>query len=243
MLEIQQTDLGRKDRFIEVNNLYFYSLKQMIGNTGGQTRYKKENLVVDVTKSIVETAINETGINKDRVFYRECDKIEVPPDDSDYLSRSNYLSMIDEKVANLIADDLHAYRKDTEVDFTIFVDNKPVIITELKAYAETAMLRRFIHDASGIKKVISPEPSFVLFQLENALGGDYDRDVPVCTGSMKVHELLSRVPINIDILTLLDGKRTSTRPIHDKMFSKGLSWYKFNKAVDYFRDKIRAHAE
>lgn len=237
MLEVQKSNSYRYDKFEEISNLYHNSLKRMFGNAGGQTRHKKEHLVVDIAESILETAINEAGIDKDRVFYSERDKVETPSEDS------TYLSMIDPIVANVIADDLRAYKKEKEVDFNIFVDNKLAIVTELKAYADTAMLKKFIYESTRIRETGSSKPSFALFQLENALGGDYDRDVPVCMGSMQVHGLLSEAKIDIRILTLLDGKRTSTRPIHDKMFSKRLSWYKFNKVVDYFRDTIIVHAE
>ena len=80
------------------------------------------------------------------------------------------------------------------------------------------MLKRILVDFTLLKQVF-PRISFVLFQLESQLGGDYSTAIPIF-GSPSTHTLLSYFDIDLHIITLLEGERQVDKPIHKMEYRK-----------------------
>ena len=92
---------------------------------------------------------------------------------------------------------------------------------EGKTYKENAMLKRILVYFTLFKQVY-PDLDFVLFQLESQLSGDYSSNNHVKYGSPSTHTLLSYFDIDLNIITLLEGKRKVDKPIHKPEYYKAL---------------------
>lgn len=127
--------------------------------------------------------------------------------------------------------------EDTEVDIVVYYDDKIVAMVESKSYADFTMFKRYAVEVLGLEDT-HPNARFALFQLENALGGDYDSDISLeaLKGSTKVNKLLNMLSIEIDILTMMDGKRSSAKAIHKEGYGKAISRAKMDRAIRYFVD-------
>jgi len=83
------------------------------------------------------------------------------------------------------------------------------------------MLKRILVDFTLLKQVY-PDLTFVLFQLESQLGGDYSSPNHIKHGSPSTHTLLSYFDIDLNIITLLEGERKVDKPIHKPEYYKAL---------------------
>ena len=99
------------------------------------------------------------------------------------------------------------------------------------------MFKRSLKEFELIAKLRYPELLFCIFQLENGLGGDYgEASNPKLLGSTSTHTLLSHTSIaSLEIITLLDGKRNSNKPIHKPKFFKKLPEKNVATCVRKFR--------
>ncbi len=104
------------------------------------------------------------------------------------------------------------------------------------------MLKRILVDAMLIKEVAGSETSY-LVQRESQLGGDYSELNEVTYGSAATHALLSRMDIDLKIITLLKGERKVKKPIHKAVYYKELSVHELLKAVKLFADALQKYAQ
>lgn len=101
----------------------------------------------------------------------------------------------------------------TEVDVCVTKNGTPFCIVECKAYCDFSMFKRFALEVVGIQQKY-PNAKFCVFELEKSCN------------TVKVNKLCSMLGINVHKLTCLHGKRTSTKPIHQREFRKSLTEYK-----------------
>ncbi len=218
------------DDFKRVSSYYENSIRKMFKTTkGGAIRGKKGPLVVDITIEMLKVAAVKAGLDLSRLTFERESKILLPFDDVDYLTR------IDEDVANHIMDNIDDYDTKISVDVGVFYDKQFIMAIEAKAYAEITMFKRFILEGSKVRNKAYPMAKFVVVQLENGLGGDYSKNKKKFLGSPQVHGLTADTNIAIDVCTLLDDTRSSTKPIHNEKWFKPMSPIKFANTVDFFK--------
>ncbi|MCY3723556.1 MAG: hypothetical protein OXG97_15140 [Candidatus Poribacteria bacterium] len=98
------------------------------------------------------------------------------------------------------------------------------------------MLRRTLRDFE-LALMTNPNLLFCLFQLENALGGDYGNPEKLeYLGSKSTHTLMSHSPtISLKIITLLDDNHLRAGSIHKPEYFKELPVKNVETCVSKFR--------
>lgn len=190
---------------------------------GGKIRGKKGALVEYLAKQLVELAwvkILQQPINR-LVCNNEKQPIMIS-DSEAYILREE----IDESERNRITNNFEDIIYEFGTDVHVMVDGELAIAIECKAYTETAMLKRIIFDSMLMDEAL-PEAKHCLLQLETAFSYD------------QYHVLMSHHTHNIDVITLLDGKRNSKKPIHRQSHFKELNKEKLINALDYFENVLR----
>jgi len=200
---------------------------------GGIIRAGKGRLVESIAKHIVILACEKLGLDPNML---EITKKSVKiPIKKDYIDRIK-----NEKVKEYIKQHIKEYYYPLTVDWMVFVADVPIMAIECKAYTENAMLKRILVDFTLLKGIY-PNISFVLFQLESQLGGDYSELKEVPLGSPSTHTLLSYFDIDLNIITLLKGERKVDKPIHKKEFFKPLTKESLNNAINKMAEIIKQH--
>jgi len=200
---------------------------------GGIVRAGKGNLVESIAKVLVKIAWKRLGGKADRLnVTRKLIKIPI---------KKEYIEKLeDEEVKKHIKENIKDYVYRYNPDVLVLIDDKPVLEIECKAYTENAMLKRILVDATLVK-TIYPNISFVLFQLESQLGGDYSELKEPTFGSPSTHTLLSYFDIHLHIITLLKGERKVDKPIHKKEFFKPLTKESLEKAIKVFMHLLKKY--
>lgn len=111
---------------------------------------------------------------------------------------------------------------------------------ECKTYAENAMLKRILVDYTLLTGTHAGLVC-TLFQLESQLGGDYSSlSEGETMGSRSTHTLMSYFPsVNLHIVTLLEGERNISRPIHKPEHFKELKPENLDRAIAHYADLLR----
>ncbi len=201
-------------------------------NVGGQIRHLKGKLVEELAGEILISACKELDIDMSRV------KIERKFKVGTGITDPNYIGALPPEVAEYVAANIADMVVDLEVDMVLLIDGKLVLGVECKSFTEKTMFGRAVKDAAILYKY-HPNRRYIILQLENALGGDYAHNKEVYLGSAPAHVAMSDHPeLEIEICTLLDGRRTSTRPIHEERYYKEISTYKLNRTLDKFEEAI-----
>ena len=198
-------------------DLYTRSIRSMSGLDGGQTRGSKGSFVENIVDAIVRLAWHEIGGEANRfIIGKRTETIVIEENYVKTLTRGYLRHRIERNKGEYICE--------IELDRAVEIDNKLVLGIECKAYIENAMLKRTLKDFELIVKLRHPKLLFCVFQLENGLGGDYgEPSKPEQFGSGPTHTLLSHTPeVALEIITLLDGNRRSSRPIHKREYFKDL---------------------
>lgn len=190
---------------------------------GGRIRGKKGTLVEYLAKQLVELAW--TKILQQSIERINCNRKKQPITISDaekYVSREEIVQSERERITNNLEDIIYEFGTDIHV----MIDGNLAIAIECKAFTETAMLKRIIFDSMLMDEAL-PEAKHCLFQLEKAFSDD------------QYHVLMSHHSHNIDVITLLDGKRDSKKPIHRREHFKNLKKEKLIEALEYFEDVLQ----
>jgi hypothetical protein len=163
---------------------------------GGQIRSKKGNLVENIAGKIVDLVIDDLDLQ---------DRLSVAFGGSIPLGLRDFDRCMYPLEADLLISD---------------TKNRPLISIECKSYTENAMMTRTIDQARMIKDEYH-NMSFVLLQLENSLGGNGKNGFE---GNDTTTYLYHMHPtVNLNVLTLLDGKRYSSKPIHKIEYYKSIN--------------------
>lgn len=203
---------------------YNYVLTSLFDESnGGKIRGQKGALVEHLAKELVELVwIKILQQSVDRI---DCNKekqaIKIN-NFEEYLLREDIKEQERERISNDFEDITYEFGTDVHV----MIDGDLAIAIECKAYTETAMLKRIIFDSMLMDEAL-PSARHCLFQLETAFSYN------------QYHVLMSHHTHNIDVLTLLDGKRNPKKPIHRRNHFKELNKEKLIKALEYFENVLQ----
>lgn len=194
-------------------------------NVAGLIRHNKGNLVEELTKKLVFLACDDLKISSDRCC------IEKRPV-TIKIANTNYIM-----TRNLKNPDGNTY--ELEVDNVVLIDGKFVMNIESKSYTEATMLKVVLLNAILVHQHY-PDAAFVLLQLENALDGNYDVGSSESeNGNGSGHVVMSVFPeIYLNLLTLLDGNRSSAKPIHKPEYYKAMNKDKLRRAYSVIKKLI-----
>lgn len=174
----------------------------------------KEAFLIQTANALIEIAWRELGFDDGRLSTdRQTVKIPLK---RGYLKRIKSL-----EVREYIKRNIKEFYYPLKTDLHVYIDGKFKIAIECKAYTENAMLKRILVDFTLFKQFY-PNLTFILFQLESQLGGDYSVFNNVSYGSPSTHTLLSYFDIELNIITLLEGERKVDKPIHKPEHYKSL---------------------
>ena len=227
------TSLAYPD-YASIVDLYTESIYSMYNMTPGQIRGAKGMLVENIVNAIVRLAWHEIGGEASRFnIQRRIGEIAI---EEDYVK-----NITPEVVRNHIEENKGKYVYKVELDRAVEIDNALILGIECKSYIENAMLKRTLKDFELIAKLLYPKLIFCVFQLENSLGGDYGEVSKwVHLGSESTHTLLSHTPtVHLEIITLLDGDRKSSREIHKRQYFKPLRTKNVATCVSKFRTLLK----
>ncbi len=211
-------------------DLYTESIYSMYDMTAGQIRGAKGALVENIVDAVVSLAWYEIG--------GEASRFDIRKRTAEITIEKNYVrNLIPAIVRRHIQENSGKYIYKVELDRAVEIDNALLLGIECKSYIENAMLKRTLKDFELIVKLIYPKLLFSVFQLENGLGGDYgEASKQIHLGSESTHTLLSHTPtVRLEIITLLDGDRKSSREIHRQEFFKELPVKNVEACVSKFR--------
>ena len=211
--------------------LYTDSIRSMYTMTGGQIRSRKGKLVANLLDAIVQQAWHEIGA-LDRLEIRT-QRVEIPIH-ADYVR-----TLMPQATKAHVEENLEGYISRVELDRAVLIDERLVLGIECKSYTENAMLKRVLKDFE-LTLQRHPEMLFCVFQLENALGGDYGEPCKMdYLGSESTHTLLSHSPVRLEIITLLNGNRTTQREIHRPAHFKALRLENVEACVKKFQRLLK----
>lgn len=211
-------------------DLYTDSIYSMYDMTPGQIRGAKGALVENIADAIVSLAWHEIGGELDRFDIRKrTGEIKI---EEEYVK-----SLTPEIVRNHIQENRGRYIYKIAFDRAVEIDKTLVLGIECKSYIENAMFKRTLKDFELVVKVLYPKLLFCVFQFENSLGGDYgEASKRVHLGSESTHTLLSHTPtVHLEIITLLEGNRKSSRPIHKRQYFKPLPMENVESCISKFK--------
>ncbi len=211
-------------------DLYTESIYAMYDMTAGQIRGAKGALVENMVDAIVSLAWHEIGGKPNRFDIRKrTGEITI---EEDYVK-----NLTPDVLRNHIRENRGRYIYKVELDRAVEIDDNLILGIECKSYIENAMLKRTLKDFELVVKLLYPKLLFCVFQFENGLGGDYsEAGKQVHLGSEPTHTLLSHTPtVHLEIITLLDGDRKSSRAIHKPQYFKPLPIKNVESCVSKFR--------
>lgn len=208
-------------------HLYTDSIHSMYEMTGGEIRSAKGKLVVNLLDAIVRQAWGEMG-EPERLEIRT-QRVEIPIN-ADYIR-----NLTPQATKAHVEENIEGYICRVELDRAALIDERLVLGIECKSYTENAMLKRVLKDFE-LTLQLHPKMLFCVFQLENALGGDYGEPCKTdYLGSESTHTLLSHSPVRLEIITLLNENRTTQREIHRPAHFKALPLENVEACVKKFQ--------
>ncbi len=198
---------------------------------GGIVRSTKRKLVEDIARDLVKIAWEELDKDPSRLSFSN--NIIKIPINNEYINKIK-----NPDVRNFIETHLEDFYYPLKTDIHVFVDNKFKVAIECKTYTENAMLKRILVDFTLLKQLY-PHLTFILFQLESQLGGDYSLQSSIQYGSPSTHTLLSYFDIDLHSITLLKGERQIDRPIHKTEYYKPLQEDSLIRIIDIFKTFLK----
>ena len=179
-------------------------------DTAGEIRYTKGKIVEDITKDIISIAWSRIS-DPQNVLRTNNIKIPIKTNGETF------------KVSH---------------DINVYIDDVFRISVECKSFMELTLYKRFLMEAYLLKRAVTTIEVFFVVQLENALGGDYGASITP-NGRSQVIWLNKQFPdLNISIITLLDGKRASNKPLHMPEYFRPLTDERLEYAIDQFAQVI-----
>jgi len=201
---------------------------------GGVVRSVKGKLQDSITKEIINLAWRSLGGKNERLSI-DSKKHKIP------IQKEYIMNIEDEDVKQYILSNISDYSFKLSVDKQVYIDKNLVIGIECKAYTENAMIKKILVDFS-LLKIIFPNISCYLFQLESQLGGDYGDLNEITLGSKATHTLMSYFPsVNLKIFTFLKGERKIDKPIHKEKYFKPLEKIQIEKAISLLANDLKKY--
>ena len=154
------------ERLKDIRRHYLEEMRAMWRiNQGGALRSRKGKLVENMAKKLVQAAWENLGCPSRELEFRK-GKHDIPLN-KEYLDRVSPAELL-----NSIREDRAQYVYKLGCDVQCYLRGTFALAVECKAYAEVAMLKRMLIDATLLSKKY-PGIECVLLQLESQLGGDY----------------------------------------------------------------------
>ena len=212
-----------------IRDMYTVGIEAMFGLISKSVSGKKAKLTENLLEAIVHLTWRELGGEASRLSIGR--RHVTVPIDADYVR-----NLMPESTRNHVQQDVGQYIYKLELDKGVRIDDWLVLAVECKAYMDNTMIRRTLKDFE-LASMADPKLIFCVFQLENGLTGDYgDPNKLEYLGSKLTHTLLSYSPeVRLGIITLLDGNRSSSKPIHNRKFFKQLPIENVAVCVSKFR--------
>ncbi|MCY4156622.1 MAG: restriction endonuclease [Gammaproteobacteria bacterium] len=213
------------ERLRDIRQHYLDEMRAMWCITeGGALRSRKGKLVENMAKKLVRAAWENLGRPNRELEFRK-GKHDIPLN-KEYLDRISPADLL-----NSIREDRAQYVYKLGCDVQCYLRGTFALAVECKAYAEVAMLKRVLIDATLLSKKY-PGIECVLLQLESQLGGDYKDAKYPPKGSPSAHTVMSHFAVDLTILTLLRGERRVKKPIHREKYFKDLTLDSLRSAVN-----------
>ncbi|MGU9963851.1 MAG: hypothetical protein ACNYPD_07110 [Candidatus Halichondribacter symbioticus] len=221
-----------RDYFDEVKDLYQEKVQDIAADEAGQQRKKRGVSVESICEVLVAVAWHRAGGKADRLSFGT-NKYKLKIKDQPYLDK------LEPALKEYIEREKDKYFYEVQVDSHVLIDGKLVMGVECKSYTENAMLKRIMVDFTFLKKL---EPNLihcVLLQLESSLGGDYEKARESVIGSTSSHSIMSYFcKVHLHILTLLEGARSSAKPVFEKDNFKELKRENVEHAVEKLNELL-----
>jgi len=201
---------------------------------GGILRETKGSLLEDIAKMLVTGAWEVIMNNSVDHIKFGSSKFKIPIKE-DYVN-----NLVNKKISTYIKKNINDFYYKIGIDLHTYIDNELVLGVECKNYTENAMMKRILFDMKLVNQATGLD-NFALLQLESQLGGDYHELKPLkkTIGSSSTRTLLSHFDIEPKIITLLEGKRKVSEPIHKKKYQKKLKPKIVERALYYFADLLK----
>ena len=201
---------------------------------GGMMRQSKGRLVEMVAKHLIAIAWSRMGKDKSQLWF-DSQKIVIP-------IRQKALNNFPAAVAKHIRAHSDDFIYKCAVDIHVVLNGRFALGIECKSYTEIAMYKRILTDFS-LLKTQNPDLRCYLVQLENMLGAGYDNTRTQNTGSYSGRTLDSYFPeVQLDVITLLAGRREVKAPIHEEQYRKPLTEDALNVGIEKLQEGLRAAA-
>ena len=212
------------NRLKDIRQHYLDEIRAMWRITqGGTLRSRKGKLVETMAKKLVRSAWESLGRPSRALEFRK-GKHDIPLN-KEYLDRISPAELL-----KSIREDRAQYVYKLGCDVQCYLHGTFSLAVECKSYAEVAMLKRVLIDATLLTRKY-PQIECVLLQLESQLGGDYkDVEYPP-KGSPSAHTVMSHFDVDLTIITLLQGERRVDEPIHKERYFKDLTLDSLYSAV------------
>jgi hypothetical protein len=130
----------------------------------------------------------------------------------------------DKKLLTLTLPDGTKKTKEHQVDVHVYLNGKFITVIECKAYLDSCYYGRACNDFKLFKK-FGYDVKTLIFALEDSI----DEDTKIFT-DFETDNICDRV------FYILDGKRSSSKPIYDKKYLKTPNDDKIMKFIDYICD-------
>lgn len=233
----EEAKLKVDEQIEDIINYYQASIEDLCEEKNpGLIRSKKGKLVEETARRIVKAAwVACLGQSGERLEQNKKKKAMRMLDWEKYLKRYD-----DTTIKDKIKSKKSSIKYDFGTDDHVYIDGKFVLAIECKSYTESAMLKRIIYDRKMLHEY-SPETDYILLQFESALGGDFEFCSNSTFGSNQYHVFMSREKTNIDVITLLEGRRRSGQPIHKREHRKDLKKEHLLHAILTVSEKLKAY--
>lgn len=202
----------------------------------GKIRSKKGNLVEEIARRLVKLSWETYLGQSDNRLKQDKNKKAIK-----IIDLETYIQRYGESpIVETIKSKKNNIKYNFGTDNHVYIDGTLVLAIECKSYTESAMLKRIIYDRRMLYE-FAPEANYVLLQLESALGGDFDLCSRASFGSNQYHVFMSREQTNIDVITLLEGRRDADNPIHRRENGKKLKKEHMVYAVEILAKLLERH--
>lgn len=202
----------------------------------GKIRSKKGNLVEEIARRLVKVSWGNYLEQSENRLKQDKEKKAIKIIDVEaYIQRYG-----ESPIVETIKSKKNTIKYNFGTDNHVYIDGTLVLAIECKSYTESAMLKRIIYDRRMLYE-FAPEANYVLLQLESALGGDFALCSRASFGSNQYHVFMSREQTNIDVITLLEGRRDADNPIHRRENGKELKKEHLVYAVEVLAKILEQH--
>jgi hypothetical protein len=128
---------------------------------------------------------------------------------------------LDKKLLEFTKSDGKKIKKDHQVDIHIYLDDRFVAVIECKAYLDSCYYTRACDDFNLFRK-FNYNTKNLIFAFEDSIDED-----------TKIFIDFQNDNVCDEVFYILDGKRSSSKPVYDKKYKKEVNLNKLTKFIEY----------